>query len=249
MKKTIIILAVFFGIILLLLGTFSTLSLLSPIRAIRALNHEYSGSTVSDAGTEQDYHLERKAAFLKARAEMAESDSVCLVIDLTDSLVMLELQGVMLLRSRIAKIESSNIFKRFNKNTYLEYFSRSFEIDTDYSIFPKEAFIIKQAPKDTTETAPPVAKPDTLNKEAVCFNLYLDRNLMIDTRQIDTLKNKQYLEYHKFLRKERIGKQIESLLRFSVPEYQPWIRIEIPAVDVKSIYKAMPNHGQVAVKL
>lgn len=249
MKKTIIILSVFVGIIVILLGTLSTLSFLSPIKAINDLNRQFYDSSNNHYQSTADYILQKDVAFLKARAEMSESDSVCLSINLTDSLVMLELQGVMLLQTRISHFETSNIFKRLYKNTYAEYFSRPFEIDTEYTTIPKEAFIIKQAPKDTTETTPPVAKPDSLLQEVVCYNLYLDRNLMIDIRQVDTVKNEQYLAYQKYLRKERIGKQIRSLLNFSIPHYEPWIRIEIPAADAKSIYKAMPVHGQVAVKL
>jgi hypothetical protein len=249
MKKTILIPIIFFGIVILLLGAFSVMSFLSPIKAVKDLNLKYYDSAFSSGGTLKDYLFEKEAAFLQARTQMAETDSVCLSIDLSDSLVLLEMQGIMLLKARIIRIEKSNIFNRLHKGTYLEYFSKPLEIDSEYSTIPKEAFIIKQAPKDTTETAPPVAKPDTLHKEAVCFNLYLDRNLMIDIRQVDTIKNEQYLAYHKYLRKERISNQIRSLMKFSVPHYEPWIRIDIPAADAKSIYKAMPDHGQVAVKL
>lgn len=249
MKIRTIVLFVFFGLIIAVLGTFSVLSILSPIKAIKNLNQIYYDTAFNEDGSDESFILEKEAAFLKARTKMSNSDSVCLAINLSDSTVILELQGVMLLKSRIEYMQTSKIFKRIKKNAYLEYLSYPFKIVTDYSTFPKEAFIIKQAPKDTTETAPPAAKPDTLNKEAFCFNLYLDRNFRVDIRQVDTLKNEQYMEYNKYLRKEKISHLIKSLLKFKVPEYEPWIRIDIPANEAKSIFKALPYHAQVAIKL
>jgi len=249
MKIRIIILFVFFGLIIAVLGTFTVLSILSPIKAIKNLNQTYYDTAYLEDGTDEYFILEKEEVFLKAKTKMLNSDSVCLVINLADSTVTLELQGVMLLKSRIDYMQSSKIFKRLRRSSYLEYFSTPFNIETDFSTFPKEAFIIKQAPKDTTETAPPVAKPDSINKEAICFNLYLDRNFRIDIRQVDTLKNEQYKEYDKRLRKQKISYLIQSLLEFKVPEYHPWIRIDIPASEAKSIFKAIPYHGQVAIKL
>jgi hypothetical protein len=249
LKTKKVILIVYLCLIILVLGYLGIFSLLSPIIAVKTLNRTYYDSAYQDESFSETFELEKEVAFLKARAKMFKTDSVCLSINLVDSTVLLELQGVILLTSKISRIQSSDVMKRLHERTYLEFFSEPFGIDTDYSTIPKVAYIIKQAPKDTTESKPPAIKTDSLNQEAVCYSFYLDRNIQIDIRQVDSLKNDQFKNYDKYLRKEKINNLVKSLLKFKIPVCQPSIQIEIPGSDAKAIYKALPPHGQVALKL
>ena len=40
---------------------------------------------------------------------------------------------------------------------------------------------------------------------------------------------------------------LKDIIRFKVPEYQPYIKIKIPSADAKIIYRAIPKHGQIAI--
>jgi len=221
--------------------------MLSPIRAIKLVNENYPDTTLNEGVSEELLKFEKKEAFLRARLKMAKADSACLSINLMDSIVIMEIQGVKLLETKILKIQSSKIFTRFNRQAFFNYFSTPFVIDTDYCTIPKEFFNIKYAPEDTIAAQAPKTIPDSTLNYPVYFNLYLDRGLMVDVRQSDTLRTEKFREYRKHLRNEEIGKMWSSLIKFEVPLYDPWIRIEIPHNDARSIYKALPRHAQVAI--
>jgi hypothetical protein len=42
---------------------------------------------------------------------------------------------------------------------------------------------------------------------------------------------------------------IRTALTFRVPEYQPYISIEIPAKDARAIYRAIPKKAFIAIRL
>jgi len=170
-------------------------------------------------------------------------------VNLFDSTIIMEIQGVKLLETRIQKIQSSKIFTRYKKEAFYEYFSTPFVIDSDYCTIPKEFFNIKIAPEDTIAAQAPKTMPDTTLKSPVYFTLYLDRGLMIDIRQTDTLRPEIFKDYDRYLRDKKISKMWDYLSKFEVPPYDPWISIEIPHSDARSIYKALPKHAQVAVIL
>jgi hypothetical protein len=246
MKSKIVIIIVL-GLIIVVMGIFMVLAILSPIRTIRLVNENYPDTTYVAETSAEQLKLEKVEAFLRARLKMAEADSACLSINLLDSTVIMEIQGVKLLETKIKKIRTSKIFPRFKRQAYFEYFSKPFVIDSDYCSIPKEIFNIKYAPEDTIAAQAPKTIPDTTIKTPVYVNFYLDRNLMLDVRQLDTIKNETYREYDKHIRFEKIGRMWSSLYKLEVPPYDPWIRLEIPAKDARSIYKALPHHAQVAI--
>ncbi len=40
---------------------------------------------------------------------------------------------------------------------------------------------------------------------------------------------------------------MKSVFIFRVPEYHPFIKMRLPRADAKIIYRALPEHGQIAV--
>jgi hypothetical protein len=244
-SKTIVI--IFLSLITAVLVAYIVLSMLSPIRAIKLVNENYPDTILTERVSDELLKIEKKEAFLRARLKMAKADSVCLSINLVDSLVIMEIQGVKLLETKILKIQTSKIFTRFKKQAFFDYFSSPFVIDSDYSTIPKEFFNIKYAPEDTLAAQAPKTIPDSTLNYPVCFTLYLDRDIMVDIRQTDTLKTEKFREYKNYLHNEKIRKMWSHLYKFKVPPYDPWIRIEIPHNDARSIYKALPHHAQVAI--
>jgi len=229
--------------------TFIVLSAMSPIRAIKLVNENYPDTSFVEDILPEQLKLEKEEIYLRARLKMAEADSACLSINLVDSTIVMEIQGVKLIEARIQKIYSSKIFPRYKKQAFYEYFSKPFVIDSDYCTIPKEFFNIKYAPQDTIAAQAPKTMPDTTLKDPVYFTLYIDRWLMVDIRQTDTLRPLIYKDYNRHIRNEKISKMWSYLYKFEVPVYDPWIRIEIPHNDARSIYKALPHHAQVAVIL
>ncbi len=248
MKNKILII-ILSSLILILIVTFIVLSAMAPIRAVRLVNENYPDSGMTEKYSSGQIYLMKKEAFLKARLKMAEADSACLSINLLDSIIIVEIQGVKLLETKIQKSWTSKIYSRFSKQAFYDCFAAPFVIDSDYCTIPKEFFNIKYAPEDTIAAQAPKTMPDTTIKDPVYFTLYLDRGLMIDIRQSDTLRPEIYKVYNQHLRDQKIKKMWSSLYKFEVPAYDPVIRIEIPHKDARSIYKALPRHAQVSVIL
>jgi hypothetical protein len=245
--KGVIIIIIF--LVMAIAGIFVVLSAMSPIRAIKLVNANYPDTILAQDISEEQLKLEKMEMFYRARLKMAQGDSACLSVNLFDSTIIMEIQGVKLLETRIQKIQSSKIFTRYKKEAFYEYFSTPFVIDSDYCTIPKEFFNIKIAPEDTIAAQAPKTMPDTTLKSPVYFTLYLDRGLMIDIRQTDTLRPEIFKDYDRYLRDKKISKMWDYLSKFEVPPYDPWISIEIPHSDARSIYKALPKHAQVAVIL
>jgi hypothetical protein len=245
-KAVIIVFTVF---VIVIAGIFIVLSAMSPIRAIKLVNENYPDTILVADISEEHLKLEKMEMFYRARIKMAQADSASLSINLIDSSIIMEIQGVKLLETKILNIHASKIFTRYKRQAFYEYFSTPFVIDSDYCTIPKEFFNIKIAPEDTLAAQAPKTMPDTTLKDPVYFTLYLDRGLMVDIRQTDTLRPLIYKEYDRHLRSKKISDMWDYLYKFEVPPYDPWIRIEIPHSDARSIYKALPHHAQVAVIL
>jgi hypothetical protein len=245
--KSKVVIIVMLSLLVSISVTFIVLSTMSPIRAIKLVNENYPDTSfVVDISPDQ-LKLEKEEIYLRARLKMAEADSACLSINLVDSIIVMEIQGVKLIETKIQKIYSSKIFPRYKKQAFYEYFSTPFVIDSDYCTIPKEFFNIKYAPEDTIAAQAPKTMPDTTIQDPVYFTLYLDRGLMVDIRQTDTIRPEIYKDYNRYLRNEKISRMWSHLYKFEVPPYDPWIRIEIPHKDARSIFKALPHHAQVSI--
>jgi hypothetical protein len=247
--KSKVVIFVILGLLISISAIFVVLATMAPIRSIKLVNQNYPDSSLIENVSKEQLKLEKEEIYYKARLKMAEADSACLSINLIDSIITMEIQGVRLLETKIQKIESTKIFPRYKKQAFFEYFSTPFVIDSDYCTIPKEFFNIKYAPEDTIAAQAPKTMPDTTLKDPVYFTLYLDRGLMVDIRQTDTLRPEIYKDYDRHLRDEKLSKMWDYLFKFEVPTYDPWIRIEIPHSDARSIYKALPHHAQVAIIL
>jgi hypothetical protein len=246
MKNKVIIIVIL-GLLAAISVTFIVLSALSPLQAIKLVNENYQDTNIVEYVSREQLRLEKEEIYYNARLKMAEADSVCLSINLMDSVIIMEIQGVKLLEAKIKTMRSSKIFTRYKKQAFYECFSAPFIIDSDYCTIPKEFFNIKYAPEDTIAAQAPKTMPDTTIKDPVYFTLYLDRDLRVDIRQTDTLRPEIYKDYDRHIRNEKIRRMWSHLYKFQVPPYDPWIRIEISHKDARSIYKALPRHAQVAV--
>ncbi len=239
-----------FGIIFIIGILFTVLSMISPLRAIDQINSEFKGdsSQIEQLKTGR-FKQEKDMAFLESRIAMAKSDSVCLSVNLEDSLLMLELEGVVIHTAKIQHYRISKLFSKINTNAFVNYYNSPFEVENSYSTLPKEAYVIKIAPSDTSQMQAPEAVPDTSVHETACFTLYLNKNLEVDIRQSDNHNQRAYKLYNRHLKLEKITEMLSHLIRFQVPDYIPKLQIEISEKDAKSIFRALPVHSEVSIRL
>jgi hypothetical protein len=118
----------------------------------------------------------------------------------------------------------------------------------------KEPITYKKAPKDTIEAAsqPGPEKIDTSKVEFIEWHMVLNNNIMVSVVQSDSEKGKWNKEnrnyrlrrYYMVLKANTIN--VLELKKF---EYHPEITIYIPSGEAKSFYRALPEKGDVRLKL
>lgn len=235
--------------------TVAFISMLSPVVTLKRINREYCSDTsnyeksILPLMNQDIFRLKMKEYFLRSKVMMAATDSIALAIDLEDSLVTLELRGIIIHQARIKKITYSKIFEKMNKDTRINYFSSPFIIETSYATIPKEPIIIKEAPKDTTEANSPAFLSDTIQKKSICMINYLDKYLDVEMRQYERPKGKGFKEYILQNKLRQTGHLFSDLFRYTVPEYRPWINIELSGKDIRVIYRSLPGKSMVSIKI
>lgn len=193
--------------------------------------------------------LFRQKVYLQSKVALARTDSVYLTIDLPDSLVNIEISGVVVHSVHIKEIEVSKLITDGDNFTITSLFSTPLTIVNDTSSIQKVPILTKVAPKDTSEFVPN-AVPDTAVHEPVNYILETDRDVRIIVYQSEEINKGDNKDRFRFDLHNRIEKAViafKDIMAFKVPEYHPFIRIQIPQADARIIYRAIPKHGQIIV--
>lgn len=237
---------------------FSVMAMLSPARKFKSLKEEFSFKQNEKIKIDERIFsdsaylkLLKEKAFCQSRVAMAETDSIYLTINIADSIVNLEISGVVVHKADIKKIGISNILGEGNNYLISTMLSRPFTINHDISSIEKEPLMIKMAPKDTSEYQPDIM-PDTADFEPVNFIMEVDHGIRIHVYQYEKLNPGDRMHLFRFDLRYRIKSTMESLksiFTLKVPEYHPYIKIRLPRDDAKIIYRALPVNGQIGVHL
>jgi hypothetical protein len=234
---------------------YTLIMLTGPGKKLSSLEKEYSfvqeekNKTDEKIFSDSSYlSLFKERSFLQARIAMAATDSIYLTINLADSSLNLEISGVTV---HTAKILKSKISKIIDRNDYriLSMLAKPFTISDNYSSIQKEPLMIKMAPKDTSEFQPDII-PDTADFEPVNFIFQTDNGTRIIIYQEEKLKPGDGLHLFIFdlwFRMKDALSSLKSAMKFKTPEYHPIIKLRVHRADAKIIYRAMPEHGQIAV--
>jgi hypothetical protein len=232
------------------------MSVLSPGRKISEINSKFAYSPAEDSKTDERIFsdsafisLNRKKAFYQARILMAESDSICLALNLSDSTAILEINGVLVHKAKVSGISVSKVFVKAEEYSVSGMLSAPFTVINDYATIKKEPLMIKMAPKDTSEYKPDIV-PDTAKTESVNYRFEMDNGTRIYVYQDAGKKNGGGLRLFLFDLTDRlrdIRDNLKSIIVLKIPEYHPSIRIRMSSADAKIIYRALPKNGQIAV--
>lgn len=193
-------------------------------------------------------NLMKKEAFLKSRLAMAAQDSVYLVVNLPDSIVTLEIQGVTVHVARISQISKSGMLDRIDPRILITRFSAPQNIDSVEATIPKFVFTHKEAPADTSQQTQLVI-PDTATIEPAYIKMFLRDDFILAFREKGD-QNKKVLD--KFVRNIQWNNSIDflkSITGFKVPDYTPWIEVRIPARDIRTIYRSIPEKALLTIRM
>jgi hypothetical protein len=235
---------------------FSVMSMLGPSHKLAELTKEFSPEKPSDTKedrrilTDSSYlRLIRERAFLQSKIIMAESDSIYLTINLADSIMDLEISGVVVHQAKMSSFKASSILTKGNENIISAMLSTPLTIESDMSTIKKEPVMMKMAPKDTSEYKPDIM-PDTSLTEPVSYIFEMTNGTRIYVYQEEDDKRSDRISLFRFDLNDRLNLTWEAIKRsaaFKVPDYHPFVKIKLPRSDAKIIYRAIPKNGQITL--
>lgn len=243
-------------IIMCFLIYYSIMTILAPGRKYKEMLSEYGykadeKNPVDERTFTDSAYLSilKEKAFLQSRVTLAESDSIYLTVNLHDSIVNLEINGVSVHTADIEKIHVSRMFKKGNDYILLSMLSVPLTASRNFATIEKEPLMIKIAPKDTSEYQPDII-PDTAYYEPVNFIMEMDNGMTFSVYQAEKLRTGDGMHLFLFDIKYRLryfAHNFVQVITFRVPDYHPFIKLKIPRSDAKIIYRALPEKGQIAV--
>ena len=260
-KKISYLLIVFIIVIIVVIASvvyYSLMEMRSPAKKMAEISAKYGIANYEKRKLPKNIisdstflSLFKEDAYLQSRVLMAETDSVYLTLNLSEKVINIEISGVVVHSTPIDEIEASKLITDGDKFVITSLLSAPLTIVSDTSSIAKIALIMKIAPKDTSEFKPD-AIPDTAFYEPVNYIFETDRGIKIIVYQSEEIKQGDSKDRFMFDLRHRLIKTLadmKDILAFKVPEYQPYIKIKIPSTDAKIIYRAIPDHGQIAVYL
>ncbi|MDZ7268539.1 MAG: hypothetical protein ONB48_12445 [candidate division KSB1 bacterium] len=191
-------------------------------------------------------------AFWQVRYQMSKSDSIGLVVNLSDSLVILEVKGVPLRQCRIIRYDRSDALDHLAaKGRLRQWLASPFILQRELATLPKAPIRIIEAPKDTIEAEQRKTEIPIEDRD-VHFTWEFDRNLTVVVEQEQTPSwegRLQKLWYETKRTWNTTAATIDSLTRRRLPEHRFWIALELNRDDAKAIYRALPKHASLALHL
>lgn len=235
---------------------YTVMSMLAPVKKLDTLKIEYKYKQDEKVKVDERIFADstylklfKEKAFLQSCIAMAETDSIYLIISLSDSIVNMGISGVVVHSSKISKFKCSKILMTGDNYIITSLLSKPMTIISDYSSIEKEPLMIKMAPRDTSEFQPDII-PDTADYEPVNYILEMDNGATIFIYQAEKINPRDGMHLLKLdlhYRLRNTLKYLKSVLTFKVPEYHVFIKIYLPRADAKIFYRAIAKHGQIAV--
>lgn len=211
-----------------------------------------SDNTDTTRYTDEEWALFHYKAFLKARLNMSESDSIGLTLNLKDSLVQLEMKGVVLRQVKMEKMKVSRFFKGINPAAYAHHFSLPFAVNEISGTIEKNPVTVRKVPKDSIEAAQTQASVDTTEIGFVEWHMSMDNSIVINVVQTDQDSGKVGLSTLNY----RLKRSVKSLISKNIDfisgrkiQVPLNITVYIPANEAMSFYRALPYKGRVVVRL
>lgn len=257
-RYLLIVLLIVISVIIAFVVYYSIMEMRSPSKKMAELSVEYGFAKYEKRKLPQSIttdstflSLLREEAYLQSRVGMAETDSVYLTVNLADSVINVEISGVVVHTTPVNEFEVSKLITDGDRFVITSLLSAPLTIVSDTSSIEKIPLIVKIAPKDTSEFIPD-AIPDTAFYEPVNYIFETDRGIKIYVYQSEEIEKGDRKERFLLDLRHRLSDTkaaIKDIMAFKVPEYQLFIKIKIPSADAKIIYRAIPKHGQIAVYL
>jgi hypothetical protein len=196
--------------------------------------------------------LFRERAYKESLLKLAASDSIHLVVNLSDNTVGLSIKGVPIHQVRISASSRDKFLEKLPLVQETWLFSRPLPVLSQYASIVKEPVVVRQAPRDEEEAAQNAWQPDTLvqNPAFVAFSLEYGIQIIFEQDRIESLRDRwEKFNFYSHLQARKAAAAFADFLHFSRQEYQPVITIEMPVDDLRAIYRALPDSALIVLKL
>lgn len=249
-----VLVLILFGFIVIALQ-YAVLSVLAVRQKMEAINEQVDVklSAVNTQPVDSAwFELYKEKAWLETRVQIARTDSISLSVNLKDSVLQLELKGVVLKSVKIIDFSAEAFFYQLNPGAYHHLFGTQTQGGSNYSTIVKAPITIKKAPKDTSEVRTEVvAIIDSAKVEAVHWMLTLDNGVLFKIEGTDQYLKSDWWVGRKFWFWQdlhKIKQDLRQTVQFKVPEYQPEIRVHISEAEARAIYRALPVHPLICIR-
>lgn len=237
------------GLIFMLLLAFSIVRYIKAMdavsEAVKEKLDQIPESEINDAGWNIPEIQEKKKEvhWLERHLQLAKSDSLNLGINLSDSIVQVQLRGTVLLQAKIQKQIPSVFFENLNYGTYLDFTKIASVVEEQATIVKRPVKRI-QAPKNEDEAAK--IKHDTITDPQLVWQFKLDNDIEVVITGIgsgtDSLVTVNYNKYIYKYSTDYFRKNI-------IPKtYMPTLYLWLNDKDAKALYRAIPENGKVVFR-
>ncbi len=247
-NKLVFVLPVLLLLIFIQHSVLSVVAVRSHVR--KELSEQESNTSGMDIRDTALFNLYKEKTWLESRLKVAAEDSISLSVNLRDSVLQLELKGVVLKTSKIASFKADQFFMKLQPDLYHHLFGSVASGESALATIEKVPLTIKKAPKDSAEFASQNHAMDTLNAEDVHWLLELNNGIVLKIEGVGNPEEKSRLrnKFWRHLDQKKVVDDLKKTLRFEVPEYQPSIALIVSEADARAIYRALPNKPSVCIR-
>ncbi len=248
---------VLFGLAGIFLFVYLITVAIAPLNKIKELAGVVEEGTVFTKKIDSIYFhtdmkdLLKEKAYKDALLKLSESDSIQLVVNLSDSTVNLYIKGVMIHQTKVGELKRDKLFDKMPLQQEIEIFSKPLAIGSQSATIVKEPIVVRQAPKDTLEATLNAWKPDTLIQNPAFAVFFLDYNFKLIFEQdktVNSLDKRAKFKFHLQLKVKKFLETLGNFMLFKKQEYQPTITIKMPVEELRAIYRALPENTFVVLK-
>lgn len=190
-------------------------------------------------------------SYLRSALALSRTDSITLLIDLSDSLAILSLKGVFLFQSKLSEIKFNKGLQKLPVYLRDSLYSGPAQVKTELASIEKFPVVVKKAPKDTTEANAAESAPVLPVQNDVFIMFAFDNNLVIEFNQQERefagskrAYRKYKKEYNRFFRSHNAI----ALKDKEAPTYLYRLQVSLPREDARSIYRALPIKPYILVR-
>lgn len=205
-------------------------------------SEEHSELTLYPEGEARE--LAEEIFWLGQKMELAKSDSISLIVDLSDSLVQIHLKGMDLFHTKILKRYPENVLNSTTQPAYLQL-GKVTEIKSEMANLPKKP--IKKVKAASDGISQLNTKPDSIPNPELIWRFTTENNISVIITGVKMAPDSTFKMHPRAdLLKYRAHEFFDEIIP---AEYSPVIYFWLNDADARSIFRAVPENGKVLFRL